>query len=157
MGLESYVGKELPQIDAKKRIEADSFYQTGMYAFEKMNKSLTEDGNIIDKMSVLPAIVNTAFACELYLKSLLKNTTGHKLEDLFNAQDDIVKQFVKETIIKNNLSYTDTLFEEKLKNISNSFVNWRYFYETDKSGNTIDIDFLKTFANALRLFIVFYK
>ena len=92
---------------------------------------------------------------KLYLNEKLEKE--YKLEDLFNAQEEIVKQIIKESIINNTPSYTEEIFEKNLKNISNAFVDWRYFYETDKSGNSINIEYLKQFANALKSLIVLYK
>lgn len=41
----------------------------GKYAEEQFIKAMENDDDLAHKMCVIPAIINMAFACELYLKS----------------------------------------------------------------------------------------
>lgn len=92
----------------------------------------------------IPIITNMAFACELFLKSLLKRdgkqTRGHKLIELFEA----LKDELKDDIIGSEESEE---FKCNLSKISNLFVDWRYVYE--QPLDDIEFSFLSTFAERL--------
>lgn len=80
-----------------------------------------------------PVIVNFAFACELYMKSLLMLqrkskdvVVGHELNNLFLDLDNPIRErIVRETKIKK--------WDEFMSDSSNAFEAWRYYYEKDKS------------------------
>ena len=106
-----------------------------------------------------PAIVNSAFACEVYLKAiLLYNGISpdkiHKIGDLYAKLPDSIKDFVRMTTANNHGGiWTDNWGFELLENISDAFREWRYSYEHDWGKSRImhiDISFLKAFRNALR-------
>lgn len=162
MGLEELAGKELPELNSNILIEAEAFYRIGVVAFKEMEDAIKEDGEFLQKIKIFPAIVNTALACELYLKNLLFEKEGyikkeHRLNELFNKLDDTVKRIIKETIISSKEAYTSESFDMDLINISNAFVDWRYYYEPEKTGKPLNLEFLKIFAYALHRFIVVYK
>ncbi|HML35945.1 MAG TPA: hypothetical protein PKA19_00765 [Bacillota bacterium] len=96
---------------------------------------------------VAPVIVNAAFACEIYLKVLNqiagKEMKGHHLDVLYDAlpRDEQDK-------IRKELKLITSVFNEKLKKISNSFVDWRYIFETPELE--IDLQFLTDFMEVLR-------
>ena len=84
-------------------------------------------------------IVNSSFACEVFIKSLLiyyglelKDIRGHELQVLWQKyrtvdSDNaaIVEQKMKEIFHFDN----DNMFDNFLENISNAFEYWRYIYE----------------------------
>lgn len=88
---------------------------------------------ICEKEPTKPVVVNLAFACELYMKSLLmlqkksqSVVQGHMLDNLFSQlNDDVKKRILAEVHINN--------WDEFMKDSSNAFDAWRYFYEKDKS------------------------
>lgn len=88
---------------------------------------------IYEKEIYKPVIVNLAFSCELYMKSLLmlqrKSQTvveGHKLNDLFENLDGPIKQRILcETSISN--------WDDFIQDSSDAFEAWRYYYEEDKA------------------------
>ncbi len=88
---------------------------------------------ICEKEPTKPVIVNLAFSCELYMKALLmlqkKNREiiiGHELNQLFSELDVTVKErILSETNIRN--------WDRFMKDSSNAFDAWRYYYEKDKS------------------------
>lgn len=99
---------------------------------------ITQDGSIKivgGKYNMLsaPLMVNTAFACEVFLKGLLiahgvdykkllKQRKGHGLKALYDLlPKEKYKEFLK-------ISGKDT-FDKKLEAHSNDFVNWRYYIE----------------------------
>lgn len=109
---------------------------------------------------MVACIVNSAFACEIFIKALLiyyGNTVdeihGHELYKLWAKYKEIdigcasnVEQTVKNIFNSKNAN----MFDECLRNISNAFYEWRYIYE--KHGATIHIQFLRIFREALREF-----
>lgn len=88
---------------------------------------------ICEKEPSKPVVVNLAFSCELYMKALLmlqrktrEIVTGHELYQLFSElNEDIRERILRETNIRN--------WDRFMKDSSNSFEAWRYFYEKDKS------------------------
>ena len=103
-------------------------------------------------------IVNSAFACEVFIKSLLvyngfsiDEIKGHKLRDLWDKYKrvdcetaNLVEQKMQEIFDSDN----ENMFNELLDNISNAFEYWRYIYE--RRGGSINIGFLVNFRDLLR-------
>lgn len=76
---------------------------------------------------------------------------GHRLENLWNAyaiKDSQTSSQVQESIRNYFRSGDNTLFDRKLKEASNAFVDWRYMYE----GREVELNlyFLMTFREVLR-------
>jgi len=105
-----------------------------------------------------PAIVNSAFACEVYLKALLlfhdiKNKREHALKNLYDMLPDRIKDFIVPTVLKACGTWTDPFGFEQIDLISNAFKEWRYYYEdlgSTRTAISINRSFLKAFRNALR-------
>ena len=107
---------------------------------------------------VVASIVNSAFACEVFIKSLLvfygesiESIKGHELKNLWKRYKTIdgnnaeqVEASVKEIFNSQN----NNIFDELLDNISNAFEYWRYIYE--KKNGTLNVGFLKVFRDRLR-------
>ena len=95
------------------------------------------------QMLLVPAVVCTAFAVELYFKGIIalenKNARGHELSKLF---DRLSKE--SQTILIATLQLDRPNFEQKLKAISCLFVEWRYIFE-QRSAN-VDFSFLEKLA-----------
>lgn len=109
---------------------ADDFYEAFKRCCE--GKYPVQDGNIVKCSACnVPAIVNGAFALELYFKSILPpNMDGHKLMGLFNSLEENIKQEIKEEAISKlkKLAWKKS-FEQYFEDINNLFVDWRYIYE----------------------------
>ena len=103
-----------------------------------------------------PAVVNSAFSCEVFLKSLLdyydqKYKKTHKLNLLFDSLPKDIQEWVQHYVLSHcgqwyfpmmaNARYLDLC--------SNAFEEWRYGYEI-KGCMEIQIGFLLSFRNALR-------
>lgn len=99
-----------------------------------------------------PAIVNCAFACELYLKALLTgNKIGriHDLEKLWDKLPIDIRERI-ENKIKNKYNKVENVFGiPYIKQIAKAFNDWRYCYE---KVETLIIDewFLFEFRNRLK-------
>lgn len=84
---------------------------------------------------LLPSVVNSAFACEIFLKTLLlyfdvpyKNE--HRLKNLYEMLPVEVNMLIHSQMIYfYGAKWNDRLLDE----ISNSFVDYRYAYEEDRS------------------------
>lgn len=106
----------------------------------------------------VPAVVNSAFACEVFLKLLLEVEQidiekGHYLEKLFNQLPKQVKTDIQQSTMQKYGAWTNAFGLNLLHQISDTFVQWRYNYEHDfrKAGTMkIEIGFLVAFRNALR-------
>ena len=111
-----------------------------------------------------PATVNSAFACEVYLKALLLYYNiplpkQHELKALYDMLPDKTKEWIMLTVINNHGAWKDAFGYDLLDSISNAFLNWRYIYEgkETRNGKRIertafqnDVSFLTVFRNTLR-------
>lgn len=105
-----------------------------------------------------PAVVNSAFACEVYLKALLKYNDipikkEHKIKELYEMLPEEARDWIKPTVMNQCGRWTDQWGYELLENISNAFIEWRYNYENDWSKSSImhiEVCFLTAFRNTLR-------
>ncbi len=104
-----------------------------------------------------PYIVNKAFACEEYLKLIIKennfnvNFSKHDLVKLYN-DSNIASEFEAYYVDEYKREYEEkedvlTQLEYNLTTISQAFVKWRYIYE--KSNEEIQIGFLQVFCDYL--------
>ena len=102
-----------------------------------------------------PFIVNKTIACEIYLKLILsennisymkiKGFNGHNISTLYS----LLPLYIKKDIISNlQLKHFNDI-EEKIKSISNAFINWRYIYENYNLNPSIDFVFLNDLCDCL--------
>lgn len=127
------------------KIEGDMFY----VASKVLNIAITQpEYNCPDPKPVIPFIVNVAFGCELYLKSMLANIPkDHRLDVLFGLLDKTTKDK-----IKSNPCIRAKDFDESLSNISMAFTDWRYLFQTLHKNGSLDLDlyFLQDFFESLK-------
>lgn len=112
-----------------------------------------------------PAAVNAAFACEVYLKALLKYNDipvkkEHRLKELYELLPEKTREWIKLMVMNNHGGrWKDAFGYDLLDNISDAFLNWRYIYEGKETRNGkriertsfhIDMSFLTVFRNTLR-------
>ena len=115
-------GREIKQIEI-----ADNFYE----AYKRCLATNTERQHV-----AIPAFVNGFFACELYLKTILKandiTSFGHDIEKLFNQLPTELKNTIEEKF-SNEAKSIDGLnsveFSELLKKLFLGFEFWRYIFE----------------------------
>ncbi len=108
-----------------------------------------------------PATVNSAFACEVYLKTLLvfydiqfqkllKPKDRHKITELFTLLPEETQARIKlATEAYYGGSWKDGFGLDRINSLSEAFVKWRYSYEQEGSLH-VDISFLNAFRNTLR-------
>lgn len=91
------------------------------------------------QMLLVPAVVSTAFAIELYFKGIITlengNASGHDLFELFERLSN-----ESQVMLVARLQLDRPAFDQRLKAISGVFVEWRYIFE-QQSAN-LDLPFL---------------
>lgn len=105
-------------------------------------------------------IVNSAFACEVFLKALLFHG-GKTIEEIKKAKHGIqglwellktanpaISTDIENRVINIFQSTDPFFFNNAMSTISDAFVTWRYIYEVH--GATIHIKFLRIFREVLR-------
>lgn len=107
------------------------------------------DNELDDGHWFVPSIVNLAFACELYLKSLISDgesrVEGHKWEELF---EKLPNDELRDNIRNSPPFKGDDDFDAHLCECGNAFVDWRYIFEHNKP-KSIDLIFLENFCSVL--------
>lgn len=114
----------------------------------------TARGNkIISKQT--PFIVNKSFACEIYLKLILlennisfkdlKGINGHNIFKLYSKTFSNFKSNLNREMFLKKFANV----EDKIENISEAFINWRYIYEKYEKIDSLDFIFLDELCNYL--------
>ena len=106
-----------------------------------------------------PVVANSAFACEVFLKAILKfkeieAQKVHKLRELYDMLPNELKERIKQEVSCGCPGiWRDCFGLDYLDKVSNAFVEWRYSYEHDFriiSSIQINIGFLNRFRDVLR-------
>ena len=110
------------------------------------------------KSHTVAGIVNSAFACEVFIKTLLvfhgmpiEKIKGHELKVLwkkYKAKDQKMALFVEQRLREWFNSDNENMFDDKLNEISDAFEIWRYIYEVQKCS--INLNFLVGFRDLLK-------
>lgn len=118
-------------------IKAKRMYETGE-AFALGASVLEEKSNTQDCVRLnIPAIVNRAFACEVFLKCLLtlegkENVKEHNLKNLLEQLSDEEKLHIENKLKRSQIPSKDCFGFAYLDKIANAFIKWRYEYESLK-------------------------
>ena len=136
---------------------ANAFLNVGHECNEQDRKAQEADllfGS--DAFYAFPAIVNTAFACELYLKALIAKTQGshvmgHSLSDLFERLTEEDRLALREEYASR--SQYSMEIDEVLRIHSKSFEDWRYAYENGKEEIEAYPDNLITAASVIKEYL----
>lgn len=104
----------------------------------------------------VPMVVNYAFSCELYLKSLILRRGGkhkklHYLDSLYRELTAPEREGIL-SLYKNHTKCTDDEFEEELAGFRNAFKDWRYNHEA-KALRVIEVQALIFFTTCVYLFL----
>jgi len=122
----------------------ENFHQVGL---DILPDDWLENDND-DGQWFVPSIVNLAFACELYIKSLISQGENapskiHRWNDLFKKRPDLADK------IKNTPEFKgDEELDAKIEDGGKVYVDWRYIFEHDRP-KSVDIIFLENFARVL--------
>lgn len=115
----------------------------------------SDDGNFDYTFYNIPAIVNLALSCELYLKGLLLRELSeeqlaktHDLKILYDKLSDEQRETAS-TWFSEHIKY-DVLLEDTMKTHAKSFQSWRYVYERRNISSKAYTDNLQLAAEAIR-------
>lgn len=137
------------QLQTNILCQADDFAETYKRCIEHKNPRIDKYGRRIADVVNVPAIVNAAFSCELYLKYLSETEErGHNLKKFYNLLDIETQNIIRNNINK-SLDPRLFNFDDMLQRASNVFEDWRYIFEkphTDGFKGTFINEYLKFFA-----------
>lgn len=143
---------------------ADDFYEVYKRCRESRNPRQEGSATIVSVANI-PAIVNGAFSCELYLKYLLpEGNFGHDLYTLFNELDEstneeIIDSQSQEILKEIATRFCHDNFDSLLFEMGKVFVDWRYIYEQKHAegfyGNRINkyLETIDILINRLRFVV----
>lgn len=128
--------------------------------------ALMQSHSASDASLAMPTIVNGAFACELFLKALLKEPPrsgkeAHSLVSLLNQYDleqPGKKEYIMQVCIqvmnnsRKDSKYDEAAFLSDLQVMDTSFMSVRYWHEPKKPGFdlTYNLGFLNVFIAVLQ-------
>ncbi len=131
--------------------------------------ALRKSGSYSDASMIMPTIVNGAFACELFIKALLKNPPSkgkeaHSLVSLievYEREKPGKKDFIQQVCIsvmhniQGNESYSESMYDRDLRSMDCAFYNLRYWHEpinpdSLRRNNVYSLDFIQTFVAVLQ-------
>lgn len=116
---------------------ANDFYEAYLRCLEGKKTHTDEYGRIISSNVGVPAIVNGAFACELYMKSMIPKANwqkcGHNLQLLLLQLPNDKQAQIREAVTS-NLDLQFHSYKEYLTALSNCFGFWRYIHEKENFG-----------------------
>lgn len=109
---------------------------------------------------IYPFIVNKSFACEVYLKLLLKEDNfnfkklkSYELHNILKLYENTNAIFKKDCLEFFNSKYGKKInkdfLEKEIMNISDAFKRWRYIYEKFNEENIVNNGFLNEFCDFL--------
>ena len=115
-------------------------------AYERCMMYINQNGQII---LPVPAMANSAFAVELFLKAMLEEQNipfnrhnGHRLDYLFHLLPNLTKESIIDAV-----HHPD--FDENLSTCSKSFEDFRYLHEDIFKSQNINLQFWEKFINAV--------
>ncbi len=132
---------------------ACAFCECSDMAFEKFKHDCADI-----EWYTTPAVVNAAFACEVFCKALFKyydisSKKTHGLKDMYENFPQELQEWIKINVLNNYGSWNNVWGVPYLDNISDAFIKWRYSYENNWSKSAvmqIETGFLTVYRNALR-------
>lgn len=116
--------------------QALAFANTSAYLYDRDLRKSPRKG-----FTASPFVVNAAFSIELYLKALAQKNAvtlrGHELIKLYSAlpskANAEINQVIPQCASNRDLGEPPD-FVGYLQNLNNTFVQWRYSYELEKTG-----------------------
>ena len=115
---------------------ADDFKEAYRRCVRGEDPEVDEYGRTFCHFVGVPAIVNAAFACELYLKSLLgekikeiDHREWHDLKALYSQLDTPLQNQIREYVETHWIQPDGHSFDDQLERAKDVFVSWRYIFE----------------------------
>ena len=135
-------------------LQADDFAEAYKRCREGKNPRRDEHERLCCSCVNIPAIVNAAFACELYLKSLLTNPPKkeHNISKLFCLLPEDIEQTIRNYVNDQFKGHPVYNFDYCIERAGDAFVNWRYIFEeehTDGFYGTFINEYLSFFENLI--------
>lgn len=128
------------------------------FAYSMLGTKYAKEEPVLNVYFMAPQVVNLAFACEVYLKTLLhhleidkdkKIRKIHKLNDLFNSMPQQYQDKINRSLFQRYPFENDMIsVHRRLDLVADAFAKWRYSYETNSLY--CEISYLKAFAETLR-------
>ena len=132
-------------------INADDFYNAYQRCLESKNSRVV-NGVTVSSYLGIPAIVNAAFACELYLKSMIMEVKRcHDLKEFYDLVPQSIKNMMRREYKKAPIPYAKTI-EDAIEKVKDTFIDWRYLYEDsnkDQCNPSTLNEYLNIFATIL--------
>jgi hypothetical protein len=159
-----YVKKSIP--DPQVKDVADQFFDAAKILWDPPLSSGT----------LIPAIINSVLAIELYLKSLaaysvIRNLeqygngvsggivtveperSGHKLTNIFDIAEDWVKTAFENKYRESSIFKPNRSFRDCLSTYDEVFVKVRYVYEDSSTLRSVNINELQQLVNLMRVIV----
>ena len=135
-------------------LQADDFAEAYKRCREGKNPRRDESGRLCSSCVNIPAIVNAAFACELYFKSMLEPPpkNEHNLFILYQKLPENKKQIIRDYVNDRFKGHPRYTFDYCMERAGDAFVNWRYVFEnehTDGFYGTFINEYLSFFENLI--------
>ena len=135
---------------------ADDFYEAYLRCIEGKNPTVDEFNRTCYEVVNVPAIVNGAFAIELYIESMSRASKrklkkmNHNIKDLLLTLDQSIQAEIKKEVEPKLESYQ--IYDDCLDGINNAFVFWRYIHTEKDFGFGLNdtLKVLPLFLNAIR-------
>lgn len=136
---------------------AEDFYEAYLRCSEGKNPTIDEFNRTRYEVVNVPAIVNGAFAIELYIKSMsaLSNKElikkRHSIKALLSTLDKPIQDEIRQEV-ESKLEEYQT-YDECLKGINNAFTFWRYVHTKPDFGFGLNetLKVLPIFLDSIRL------
>ena len=135
---------------------ADDFYEAYLRCLEGKNPTVDEFNRIRYEVANIPAIVNGAFAMELYIKSMSRASKRklkkkkHNIKDLLSTLDQSLQDEIRKEVESKLEKHYE--YDKCLDGINDAFVFWRYIHTRKNFGfglnNTLNV--LPIFLEAIR-------
>ena len=143
---------ELYSLQTNILLQADDFAEAYRRCARGENPTIDEYGRTCYAVVNIPAIVNAAFACELYMKSMITTPiVGHELASLFSELDTDKQEQIRQYVDNKFKEHPVNSFDMCLERATNVFVDWRYIYEEEHTDG-----FMGCFINEYLTFFQYF-
>lgn len=105
------------------------------------------------KWYIAPKVANMAFACEIYLKTLLfynkiSYIKEHKMENLYALLPETYKEIIEQETLQRYGKTKDAFGFDYIDGVSDAFQKWRYSFEF--THLRIEVDYIRMLCELLR-------